>query len=218
MKKIIQLICALGITLTGTVHAEEVFLENFNNPGSDTGISIVDWHVNYGPSGIVFNESNKDISVGPIISSAGFLTYNGFSVGEPILIWTDKNPPISPSRNITNVTFSIYNQNGSINLKVAFRVDDLWYVSQDVFNATGSWTGQSLDVKAASWNRLTFNPGSLLSEGDEVGWPSSGTVTAVGIFDAAGGPSGYAGRVRFDNFAVNIDPSPTVLRLVIISN
>lgn len=204
------------VLLTVDAYTEETFREEFFNSGADAGISKVNWHVNYSSSGTAFNENNTDINIGPIVSFADFLSYNGFAVNQPILIWTDKDSEIGRAGSITNVSFSLYNQNSSINFKVALRVDSNWYVSQEVFDSTGSWTDLNLGVKAASWNSLTFISGAELSEGGSADLPSSGTVTAVGLFDAVGGPSGYSGRVRLDNYKVDLDPR--ILRLVVISN
>jgi hypothetical protein len=197
---------------------EVIFREDFTEY-SDTSLQdFGGWHAYYTSDAASVDESNEDFNEGVIISGSigatgtnGFLfyDYDGFG-GQPVLIICDKQASFGSIDAVTTINFSLYNQSGTANFKVALKVDEVWYVSQDVFNAT-SWTEQSLDVQTALWNSLTFVAGSSLSEGGAASLPLSGTVTSVGIFDASG-TSGYSGRSRIDTYIVRgIAPNDVVV-------
>jgi len=204
--------------------ADVVFREDFTVYSETSLQDSGGWHAFYTSSGISVDESNTDFYNGPIIAGAigdggknGFLLYqyDAFE-GEPVLIFSDKQASFGTVGMVTNITFSLYNQSVAAHFKVAIKVDEDWYVSQAVFNGSGTWTGQSLDVQSAQWNSLNFTPGSILSEGGAATLPLSGTITSVGLFDASG-ISGYIGRTRIDSYVVNVIPEPATLSLFGIS-
>ncbi len=200
------------------VEVETIFREDFTKY-SDTSLQdFGGWHAYYTADAVSVDESNEDFNAGVIISGSigatgtnGFLfyDYDGFG-GQPVLIMCDKQASFGSIDALTTIKFSLYNQSGTANFKVALKVDDDWYVSQDVFNAT-SWTEQSLAVQTALWNSLGFVAGSSLVEGGAASLPFSGTVTSVGLFDASG-TSGYSGRSRMDTYVVSgIAPNDPVV-------
>lgn len=210
------------IIVSLTAGADLIFHEDFDSLGENSTLTLVEWHANYGASATGVNESNTDFNNGPIVSGSNgsdgkttgfyFYDFDGFG-GQPVLHWTEKQASFGTIDNLTTVSFFLNNQSTSADFKVALKVESDWFVSQDVFNATGGWAEQSLDVQTASWNSLTFISGSSLSEGGAASLPLSGTVTAVGIFDASG-TSGYSGRSRIDSYVVNgVIPEPATLGL-----
>ena len=204
------------------VVTEVLFREDFT-AYSDTSLqNFSGWHAYYTDAAVSVDETNTDFNNGPIVSGSigatgtnGFLfyDYDGFG-GEPVLIYSDKRSSFGAVDQLVSIEFSLYNQSAAADLKVALKVDNNWYVSQAVFNGTGSWAEQSLDVQTASWNSLSFTDGSTLSEGGSVSLPQSGTVVAVGLFDASG-ISGYTGRTRIDSYVVKTLPFTGFDRFVV---
>jgi hypothetical protein len=226
MKNKLKSISALVVLLlsVATVQGDVIFVESFTQSGTDAPIQNHGWHAHYSANATSVEETTVDFYVGPIISkSVGAVTGTGFYIhqveafaGEPSLHWTAKESSFGEIEDITNITFWLYNQSSGANLKVALRVENDWFVSQDVFNATGTWAQQSLAVQTAAWNTLSFTAGTLLSEGGAISLPTLGTVTAVGIFDASG-ISGYNGRTRIDEYTVEAIPEPATLGMLAIS-
>ena len=166
-----------------------MYEENFTNDGTaDVPIRQIGWHANYGAAGKAIAESNSGLSKGPVLSWVDYIVYDLHAAtfgSEPLLIWTDKASFGSIDK-ISSFSVSLKNDEETADLKVAINVEDAWYVTQDVLNAgVSKWTDHTLDVHSVSWNRLSFVPGSELAEGGGISLPASGTITAIGIFDAS---------------------------------
>lgn len=195
----------VAVLLNGALADTQIFFEEtFDNPGSDAGLNVVDWHANYGSTATVFSEMNTDLYDGPIVSSADFIIYQFNSgspvVGGPVLIWTDEMTFCSLN-DISEIGVSLYNSSSSVDLKIALKVSGSWYVSQTVLNGgTTGFVEQSVEVRGVSWNSLSFVSGTTLSEGGAVNLPFSGMIEAVGVFDA-NHASGH--RVRIDDFTLS---------------
>ena len=207
-RKVLNLLIGSLLVSVATSHAEVIFEEAFPNSGGDAGLSLVGWHANLGSTGVAADENSSDWSLNPIISGGDYIFYNLSSTNsDPVLIWTDKEAVsvIGAINNVTNITLTLRNQSVSEDIKVALKVGGAWYVSQDVLNnaAANADSVVNLAVQSVSWNSLSLIPGTTLAEGGAVSLPSSGTVQAVGIFDA----SDTAGqRVRIINYTVEAIP------------
>ena len=217
MKKInVLLTICVFFAMALAAGADVIFQEDFYNSGSDGPLTLVSWHGYYGATAALIDETNTDYNNGPIVSSADFLIYDMDTLGgKPYLLFTDEVTSFGSVGSVTNIGFLLKNQSSSENIKVAIRVEGDWYVSQDVFNSPNStdWAEQNLAVQGALWNSLTVSAGSSLSEGAAAILPLSGTVTAVGIFDASGTSSTYS-PVRMDAYTVSVIPEPATMSLI----
>jgi hypothetical protein len=179
-------------------YADTLFQETFENPGlADANIATIGWHANSGSTGTVLSEANTLLANGPVVSSVDFIVY-GLTVPTNLLTWKETTD-IGSIRGVTNISVEVRNEETNADLKVAIKVDNDWYVTQNVMNSVVSaiWKTNSINVQTVSWNTLTFVSGSTLAEGGAVSLPSSGTVNAIGIYDAV------SSRVRFDTFIVS---------------
>ncbi|MCF7817038.1 MAG: glycoside hydrolase [Kiritimatiellales bacterium] len=161
---------------------------NFTNDDKADGpISQVGWHANYDADGKAVSESNSGLLRGPVLSWVDYIVYDLDAAtfgSKPLLLWTD-NASFGSIDKISSFSVSLKNDEETADLKVAIKVDDAWYVTQDVLNAgVSKWTVHTLDVHSVSWNTLSFIPGSELAEGGKISLPASGAITAIGIFDA----------------------------------
>jgi hypothetical protein len=205
--------------LTAISSADIVFQETFNNPLTDSPLTNVNWNAATTADGTIYTGYNG--AYGPILSVSDFLYTTGSGtglLGQPWLAWTEKTDvgSIGSFGNVTNISMSMANASLSEDIQIAVKVGGSWYVSQEVFNnsSAGVWQhGISLDVQSAAWNNLTFVPGATLVEGTAAG-ALSGTVQAVGLFDAS---AGDGGKVRIDNFTVETIPEPATAGLFAIS-
>ena len=194
--------------------ADVVFFERFGTGPADVALSTVDWHANVGSTATGYDDSRVFTS-NPIASMADFLFCRLSHSGVPWLGWTDKASiaDIGDIGSVTNITVDLKNNSASENLKIALKVNNEWYVSQEVLNNpdTLQFYTVRIAVQSVSWNRLVFVSGSTLAEGGSVSLPSSGNVQAIGIFDA----SSTSDSVRVDNFTVATNPGnggPAILR------
>jgi hypothetical protein len=179
-----------------------LFVEDFKNDGKkDSPLSRIGWHANYGATGKAVSESNTGFAQGPVFSWVDYIVYDLDPVqfgAAPFLLWTDKAAAGSIDE-VSSIGFSMKTDGGPADLKIAIRVDDAWYVSQNVLNPEGAgWTTHAVDVHTAAWNRLSFIPEKHLAEEGAARLPGSGTITAVGVFDA----DETSVKTRVDNFIV----------------
>lgn len=213
----LNILLGLFVSLTAAV-GDVAYQEVFPNPGADAPLANINWNANVGSSGTAFTGSTW--SQGPILSSGDFIFFRPAtgSGGPSFLVWTEE-PDVSAIGSIANVTdVNMVLRNGSAaeNIKVAIRVGSAWYVSQDVLNSpTESSTAVSLDVKSSGWNSLNFVAGTTLAEGGSVTLPSSGTVTAVGIFDASTN-EGLA--IRISDYTVETVPEPAAFGMFLVGS
>jgi hypothetical protein len=164
------------------------FEENFKNDGTvDALVSQIGWKANYGTGGAAVSESNASFVNGPVLSWVDFIVYKldpAVFGSKPFLLWTDKTS-FGVIDRISCIKVSLKNDEQTADLKVAIKVDDKWYVTKEVLNAgVADWTVHTLNVHSVSWNALSFIPGQMLVEGGAIRLPASGTVQAIGIFDA----------------------------------
>ncbi|MFA7370058.1 MAG: hypothetical protein WC334_10470 [Kiritimatiellales bacterium] len=190
--------------------ADVVFMETFENPltGTDTDLATVAWHVNIGATAAV-KDSCKVPGVGPALGMNDQIFFRLGVTGSPLLIWTEK-ASVGDISNVTNVSITVRNGSASEDLKIAFKINGSWYVSQAVLNSPtedDSYT-VGIAVQSVGWNKLTFVSGSILSEGGAAALPSSGAVQAVGIFDAST-TTGKANRI--DDFTVQSSSGPKIV-------
>jgi hypothetical protein len=162
------------------------------------------------------DEDSNDWSLNPIISGGDYIFYNLSSTSsDPVFTWTDKASvsAIGAISGVTNIILTLRNQSPAEDLKVALQVGGSWYVSQDVFNTTAANANTVVDlaVQSGSWNSLSFISGTTLSEGGAVSLPLSGTVDALGVFDAS---DTATMRVRVVDFTVESIPEPATLGLL----
>ena len=204
-----SLLLSMGVT-----HADVVFQETFPNSGEDTNLATIAWHANVGATAVV-QDNNKAYSVSPILSVADYIFTRPSDSGNPWLAWTDKASisAIGSISSVTNISVSLRNGSAIEDLKIALKVNDAWYVSQTVLNSPSesSFVTVGIAVQSVAWNHLDFVPGSNLGEGSAVALPASGTVQAVGVFDAS---TTASKAVRIDNYTVEAIPEPTTLGLV----
>ncbi len=179
-----------------------LFVETFQNDNkTDSPLSQIGWHANYGTSGNPVSESNTSFARGPVLSWVDYIVYKldpSVFGSKPLLLWTDKAAAGSIDK-VSSIRVSLKNDEGTADLKIAIKVDDAWYVSQDVLNVgVSGWTVHTLDVHAVSWNKLSFVPDRELAEGSAASLPGLGTIKAVGVFDVD--ETGV--KTRIDNLIV----------------
>ncbi|MCF7817319.1 MAG: hypothetical protein K9M54_05495 [Kiritimatiellales bacterium] len=182
------------------VNSTNVFHETFDNPGAtDAGIASVGWHANSGSTGTALSESNTSLANGPVVSGGDYLIY-GLTTPANLLTWTETTG-IGSISDVLKISVSVRNDQPTADLKVAIQVDGAWFVTQDVANSptVSNWVPVNFAVQDIAWNALSFVSGSTLVEGGSASLPSSGTVNAVGVYDAV------SSKVRFDDFKVYVN-------------
>jgi hypothetical protein len=116
----------------------------------------------------------------------------------------------------TTFGFDLRNHQATANIQVTAQVGGVWYVASQLFNnANGTaWTtGLTLNIPAATWITLNFNPGSTLSIGSLSG-PFSGAVTGLGFYDAVTSNADPVNNVRIDTVVLNAIPEPSSAALL----
>lgn len=205
MKKIQDVLIMISVLLIPLMAAQgfESYEDDFLNPGSDAPLTNANWNANIGTNGTVYTGSSG--TTGPILSGASFIFHRPASTagGTPVLAWTEEAGVSQAISQVTNLAMTLRNTIATEDVKFAIRVDGDWYVSQDAFNSpTEVTTPVSLAVQAAGWNELDFTADSILAEGSSVSLPSSGTMTAVGIFDAS---TTASMAIRADDFQIYVE-------------
>jgi hypothetical protein len=203
------------ITSLQPLKAAVIYTEDFlNDTGVDASFSTYGWLAYHGTSATAYNP-NSTSSANPIVSlGQGAGTANGFArmasgigVGEPNLLFTN-DIQLTPTSiaSIESVSFSMRNQSTAPYVRLAIQVESLWYVTTSEYNSVAAtWTSLNVDFSTASWNTLSFTPGSTLSMGTSALLPTSGTITGVGIFIENRPASAY---ISLDNVVVNAVPEP----------
>ena len=137
---------------------------------------------------------------------------NDILITKDVLYWTDEYGEVSTD-DLVDVIFYSNNQNAGDDLRVALQIKDAsdvksWYVSTTTFSST-VWQENTLDVSEATWNALTFTPGTVLSRGTGTVELGSGTVTAFGVYTDCK----YETQ-RIDSFTITAVPEPSTLVLL----
>jgi hypothetical protein len=217
MKKILNTLIGSLLLSTAASYADVAFLETFENPlTKDTDLATIAWHANAGTTAVV-KDTNKMTSDGPILAVSDLIFIRPSTSGYPWLAWTDSASvaAIGNIANVKNISATLRNGSATEDLKIALKINDVWYVSRAVMNSPPEAnTVINVAVHSVGWNSLNFVSGSTLSEGGSTTLPLSGTVQAIGVFDAST-TSGAA--VRVDNFTVQAIPNPATVGMVGIS-
>jgi len=163
---------------------ELFFEEDFFNAGGNMGVSNLNWHAN-GTAGAVLDEGAWEWYEAPIIAAGDYLAYNITNSPAPMFCWTEKESSFGQIENTVQVTLALKNASISADLKLALKVNDTWYVSQEVLNnpVGNTLADVSLAVQSASWNSLDFVSGVSLFEGGPTNLPVAGALQAVGFFE-----------------------------------
>jgi hypothetical protein len=208
MKKTVAVF--IGILLSaGLAGAEVLYQQPFDNSeASNQPLTNVNWNANHSSAGTAYTGANGGIA--PILSVGDYIYYKptGANIDTPWLAWTDE-ADFGWISNMTNVSIRMANESAAEDIQIALKVDGAWYVSQDALNSTAWANTLSLAVQSVSWNSLAFIPGSSLVEGGAVSLPASGTVEAVGAFDA----SASTNKLRLDDFTIEGLPTPAVVTI-----
>jgi hypothetical protein len=201
MKNMQRLLCAITFSLLIQAQAEIIFFETFDNPEADAPLSDIGWYGNKTTLGTAYD--GTAFGTGLILSSTDclFTRVDAALDGEPLLGWTDKST-FGTIDEIYSVGFSLKNKNIAEDVKVAFKVDGSWYVSQEVFNNTESEVSSTIKIplQSLSWNSLDFISGSSLVEGGPAILPSTGDLQAVGVFNASA--TAGVSSFRVDNYTL----------------
>jgi hypothetical protein len=212
MKQTVSFIFGLLLIPLMAAQGVAIYEETFDNPLTDSPLTNINWNAAITTNGTVYTGSNG--AGGPILSVSDFLYTTGSGsglIGGPWLVWTEEAAVgvIGLISNVTRVSMNLSNAAQDEDIKVAVKVDGAWYVSQAVLNNAepNVYSNVVFDVQSAAWNTLTFVPGSTLVEGGAAG-VLSGTVQAVGLFDAS---AGDGGKVRVDDFEVSIEMDESTL-------
>lgn len=130
--------------------------------------------------------------------------------GNQVLLFTEE---YTVDRNIWDVTKIEWWQTFTAPVsavRVALKIGDDWYASDQSFATATSSVPHSLPFESALWRPLTFSPGSELTLGSSTGaLPSTGDITAFGHYVDA-----WNGHVRLDTYEIWAVPEPSGLTLL----
>lgn len=226
------LLAAMLATVALRLHGGN-YQESFDNATSgNLALSSAGWLAHETHNGVLVTHSNAGISNGlgdPLAGHAkGFafsFSYAGYAPNlMRTLFWTTEVGPLGLTcRDIASVSWKQGNQYSADPGRFAVRIGSTWYVSPAVqqaenvpssgdFKSTASWV--SIVWGAGEWRGLNFtgtpsaSSTSGLSLGSVLSLPSTGDLTAVGVF--FNDPSGTR---RFDSFTVVPKPRSTLLLL-----
>jgi len=158
--------------------------------GSSTGGGIGEWNCSSAAapgnpidlSAVNSNPHLQDTEVGYF-----FFNKDGDSEIRNVLVWTDEVSVANVAKaGLTEVSFYEGN-NDNTEMRIALKIADGWYASQEVFIANaspmGSGVKQSIsDFSTAAWHPVTLNPGTELSRSEDLVFLPEGAVQAAGIY------------------------------------
>ncbi len=162
-------------------------------------------------SGLTVDIADRQSPNGPASgpNQYGILVANG---GLSSFIAASTPTGLSIGTGTTALTFNWYQGDAqtSDTARLAIDVGGTWYASVSTFgtgpqgagafaaNPSATAEAKTLTFSTATWDALTFNPGSALSLGGLVAAPS-GNIIGIGFFDG----STLAGNERFDTLTIN---------------
>lgn len=206
---------ASGALLASEASAAIIYSQSFNNPsGVNQPLTYLNSGANtwssYVKSTALTMNNGTDTYFYPILSGSAFLFVQSSSPElNPALVYV--NGSFNTVANADKAAFDIRNTASNVPVRFAVKVQtgpgtSSWYVTQSTYSSATNttWEPKTIDLKTATWNSLTVNPGVSLSMGGAASLPS-GTVTALGWYNNTN-----AGNWRVDNFSYSI-PEPTAL-------
>lgn len=196
-----------------TASAETIYHEIFSSGGATRSLPFDGWKANQGAAGATwtspnFAAPNGSTEMGSVNSNpsyaagaAGYL-YAPCSANNASFLWTDEF--IFSLKTYKHLKFSARtNDSNTEYVRAAIKVGSTWYVSAPVTTTYGGvWSDASkwiVNADTTTWYILNFTPGSTMSVGSAVTFPSEGVVYGFGIFANA---QGFNRNLRFDNFKV----------------
>jgi hypothetical protein len=206
MKKLSLIILVMTLMRSFAL-TDVLFQETFpNESGQNQALSVIEWKAN-----VTAMAKDRSASANwrnnPIVSGHKFLFFKaeGATIGQPWLAWTDKADvfDVGCIGNVTYISAKFNNDVSAEEVKIALKVNENWYVSQQGLRGTGRIL-ENLEIQSASWNSLTFVPGVSLIEGTPSALPSSGKVQAIGVFQA----SATSDRIRISDLIVAAGSKP----------
>ncbi|MDQ8209075.1 hypothetical protein QEH52_16235 [Coraliomargarita sp. SDUM461003] len=193
-----------------------IYTEDFGDPRSSIqSLNAVDWDAREGggtPTN--YNSSNTNTNNGPVVGVSSddnaYLFHNDPGNGYAKLWWATDFTATDYS-DLTEITFALRNNSASENIQVAIESDGNWYVSDSLYNGTGSGSTFSaplnLDFTSAAWDSLDFG---TMAASVGAADPSTGTVSKIGFYTAA-----ISDNVRIDSISVSAIPEPAQGSLLI---
>jgi hypothetical protein len=171
----------------GNLFYEESFNIADLSPTNDLALGSVNWKANYSTNGTAFpgNGGNNTYLQEPVVSASNYAIYdlrNAYDPDPSVLLWTDAASTYGEIGSIATISVSFNNSSTSADLRAVLQVNGNWYVSDETLNGQG-WAVSTIQIHNASWKSLSFTSGSSLVVGAATTLPSSGTVTAVGLYD-----------------------------------
>jgi len=141
----------------------------------------------------------------------------------PSLFWTSETSIDLASTTLTSISWYQGNAVANDEFHAALKVGANWYVATQGYTQTAAVSGANFASQASlktftlagqTWKSLTLTPGTTLAMGSTTTLPTTGTVTAFGIFVPTHTNTGFS-YMRFDTYQIDgVVPEPVSLGLV----
>jgi hypothetical protein len=187
---------------------------NFDFSSDYTGnyfMAVYGWRSAQGPTAINMSGNNADSSL-RLSELSGLKYMNRGATTTPSLGYVDTLGGLDTG-DLDSVTFKLNNAVNTDQVRVAIKIDNAWYATNQTYAVTTSgYTGSNwttaetktlnFSPTAANWRDLTFTPGSVLSLATSTRSTDlpSGELTGIGIYTGAN-----TATLRIDDIKVFAD-------------
>lgn len=203
---------------------EIVYLEIFpNGTGGNIPVTASNWQYNTGPTGSVFardiSNNNGAVAQPPVNSNPSTTTSSGYpflaaSDGDRALFWTNEYTIDGDEYALTRFRWHSFGDGGggtdANDIRLAVQVNGgTWYATDQsdapMGGVSNNWLERDLDLTTATWQELSFTPGSSLGLTGPTGQslPLRPDITAFGVFKP-----NFTTTFRPDNFTLFADEPP----------
>lgn len=192
-----------------------IYTEDFNDPRSSIqSLDSANWDARGGNPISDYSTTNTNTNNGPVVGRSSddnaYLFHDDTGDSDANLWWATDFTATNYS-NLTEMTFALRNSSATENIRVAIESSGSWYVSDSLFNGTGSGSTfsapLSLDFATATWDSLDFS--TLIAAAGPAD-PTAGSVTKIGFYTAA-----ISDNVRIDSISVSAIPEPAQVSLLL---
>lgn len=192
-----------------------IYTEDFNDPETAIkNLDSVNWAARGGSTPADWNAANTNTNNGPVVgvsSDDNAYLFQHDSADSNANLWWATDFTSTAYGDLTEMTFALRNNSATENIRVAIESGGNWFVSDSLYNGTGS--GQifsapvSLDFTTADWDSLDFN---TMAATVGTANPSAGSVTKIGFYSAS-----ISDNVRIDSISVSAIPEPAHISLLL---
>lgn len=214
-----------------SIGATVLYSEKFNNStGANLAANAISWNSYLGATANNISTQNTCmlISTGtsnPSTDGAGYLAFSGtatFPAHTGTAAFTTTFTGIDATG--STITWNMGNSAPAATVQLLVQVGGSWYVSNQTFQNTGSYTtfstvpavdaGQTFNFAASgsTWSSFTLIPYSSLTVGSTVSNLGSSTITGIGFYIS----NATDLVVRLDTLAVTV-PEPSIAALFMAS-